>query len=139
MGVERTRAGGELLFTTVGTVPVGNSFTYEIRYEGGQLSVALNDGGFIILDQYELGNPNSYFKVGNYNQGDSYSEVRIQAISVSHGSKPATSAHAISTITAGGIGPRETIYALDETVKPYPSPSGACAASPTKYSPILRR
>ncbi|KAL4877590.1 alginate lyase-domain-containing protein [Aspergillus karnatakaensis] len=133
IGVERTRAGGELLFTNLATIPVGNTFTYEIRYESGQLSVGIN-GAFTNLNQYELNNPNSYFKVGNYNQGDSYSEVRIQSISVTHGSKPATSAHAISTISAGGIGPRETIYALDATIKPYPSPTGACAAAPTKYS-----
>ncbi|KAL2786676.1 alginate lyase-domain-containing protein [Aspergillus keveii] len=136
MGVERTRAGGELLFTNIANIPVGTTFTYEIRYESGQLSVAVNDGGFVQLSQYELANPNSYFKVGNYNQGNSYSEVRIQSISVSHGSKSSStgSAHPVSTISAGGIGPREVIYALDSTVKPYASPTGACAAAPTKYS-----
>ncbi|RAH41237.1 uncharacterized protein BO95DRAFT_507070, partial [Aspergillus brunneoviolaceus CBS 621.78] len=123
MGVERTRAGGELLYTTIATIPVGTSFTYEIRYESGQLSVAVNDGGFVQLSQYELANPNSYFKVGNYNQGDSYSEVRIQSITVTHGSAASNtgSAHPVSTISVAGIGPREVLYALDATVKPYPS------------------
>ncbi|KAJ0417534.1 alginate lyase-domain-containing protein [Aspergillus carlsbadensis] len=134
MGVEHTRAGGDSDFTPLATIPLGQRFTYEIRYEGGQLSASVNDGAFVQLDQFELANPESYFKVGNYNQGDSASEVHLHSISVSHGSKAATSAHAVSTISQGGIGPFETLYVLDHTVTPYPSPTGACGPSPTKYS-----
>jgi hypothetical protein len=134
MGVEYTRAGGNSVFTDLGNIPVGQRFSYEIRFEGGQLSVSINNGGFRNLDQNELDNPNSYFKAGNYNQGSSYSEVVFHSIVVSHGTKPATSAHAVSTISFGEYGPFETLYVLDHTVTPYPSPTGACGPSPTKYS-----
>jgi hypothetical protein len=134
MGVEFTRAGGNSVFTDLGNIPVGQRFSYEIRYESGQLSVSINNGAFRDLDQNELGNPDSYFKAGNYNQGSSSSEVVFHSIVVSHGTKPATSAHAVSTISFGEYGPFETLYVLDHTVTPYPSPTGACGPSPTKYS-----
>ncbi|MCJ1441870.1 MAG: hypothetical protein MMC23_002362 [Stictis urceolatum] len=85
MGVEQTRDGGNSKYTTVGNVPVGTEFSYEIHYEGGELSVVIN-GDETQLDQYELDNPESYFKAGNYNQGDSASEVHFTAISVEHSS-----------------------------------------------------
>lgn len=75
VGVERTRAGGDQVATTVGNVPPGTRFSYEIRYEGGELSVRVDDGGFWVLDTYELDGPDSYFKVGNYLQGEGASDV----------------------------------------------------------------
>ena len=67
---------GNSVFTNLATIPVGNTFTYAIRYENGQLSVAVNDGAFhrrwIIHS--------SYFKVINYNQADFLSEVHIQTL-----------------------------------------------------------
>lgn len=68
MGVEQTRSGGDEILTYIGNVPVGTTFSYEITYESGQLSVSLNDGPQQVLSQYSLDNPLSYFKAGNYNQ-----------------------------------------------------------------------
>lgn len=85
MGVEQTRAGGNQKLTTVGNVPLNTTFSYEIRYEGGKLSVQINDEGFKTLSTYELDNPSSYFKVGNYLQGSKPSEVHFHNISITHG------------------------------------------------------
>lgn len=84
MGVEQTRSGGNEMNTQIGTVSVGTAFSYEIRYEGNVLSVALNGGSFKTLSTYSLDAPASYFKVGNYNQGDDASDVHFYAISVEH-------------------------------------------------------
>jgi hypothetical protein len=84
MGVEQTRAGGNSIFTTIGNIPVGNTFSYEIRYESNVLSISLNGGTQKQLDTYELDSPLSYFKVGNYNQGNSPSDVHFFSIDVEH-------------------------------------------------------
>ncbi|CAD6447024.1 bd7401bc-b46b-4606-a696-82649ee6940c [Sclerotinia trifoliorum] len=84
MGVEQTRAGGNEIVTQVGSVAVGSKFSYEIAYEGGKLSVAINGGTAKVLDTYQLSSPKSYFKAGNYNQGDSKSEVHFFAIDAQH-------------------------------------------------------
>ncbi|OAQ61604.1 alginate lyase 2 [Pochonia chlamydosporia 170] len=70
--------------TPVGNVPVGERFTYEIRYENDVLSVSINGGGFKTLDTYDLNSPDSYFKAGNYNQGEGPTEVHFYSIKVSH-------------------------------------------------------
>ncbi len=84
MGVELTRAGGKQHFTDLGTVPLGDHFSYEIRYESGQLSVAINGGDLIVLGTFDLWAPPSYFKAGNYNQGSSPSEVHFYEVFVRH-------------------------------------------------------
>lgn len=84
MGVAQTRAGGDQKRTTVGHVAPGTRFSYEIRYEGGELSVQIDGGEFQKLSTYELDGPDSYFKVGNYLQGSSASEVRFYSIEISH-------------------------------------------------------
>ncbi|QSZ33668.1 hypothetical protein DSL72_005236 [Monilinia vaccinii-corymbosi] len=84
MGVEQTREGGDEIVTQVGTVAVGSKFLYVIAYEGGRLSVSINGGTARVLDTYQLNNPKSYFKAGNYNQGNSKSEVHFFAIDVQH-------------------------------------------------------
>ncbi|KAF4226276.1 hypothetical protein CNMCM8980_005212 [Aspergillus fumigatiaffinis] len=83
MGVNRCRTCGQDTFT-VGHVPVGQRFTYEIRYEKGILSVSLNGQAFQKLDNFDLDSPDSYFKAGNYNQGNGPTEVHFFAIRVSH-------------------------------------------------------
>jgi hypothetical protein len=85
MGVEQTRSGGNEVVTKVGSVPVGKNFTYEIRYEEDTLSVSINGGAPQTLDTYQLDSPKSYFKAGNYNQGNSASDVHFFAITVDHG------------------------------------------------------
>lgn len=75
MGVEQTADGGNQKTTTVGNVPLATPFSYEIRYESSELSVQVNDEGFQTLSTYELDGPDSYFKVGNYLQGDSASDM----------------------------------------------------------------
>ncbi|KAK0122337.1 hypothetical protein ONS95_010578 [Cadophora gregata] len=139
IGVQRTRAGGELAFIDLADVPVGNTWTYEIRFERGQLSVAINNGPFRNLDQRELNNPPGYFKFGNYNQGNSYSEVQIHSFSVSHADTAPTSATGgpLATMIRGGIGPHQTIYVLDQIIvppPPFPSPVGPCGGVPTVAS-----
>lgn len=84
MGVEQTRSGGDEVITYVGNVAVGTQFSYEIAYENGQLSVAINGGDAQSLSTYSLDSPNSYFKAGNYNQGSSASDVHFFAINISH-------------------------------------------------------
>ena len=69
---------------TVGQVPVGERFTYEIRYENSNLSVKIDDGEFQNLDTFDLDSPDSYFKAGNYNQGDGATEVHFYNLTVSH-------------------------------------------------------
>jgi len=83
MGVEQTRSGGNEKFTTVGNVPLNTQFTYEIDYSNNVLSVSIN-GKKTTLDTFSLDAPPSYFKTGNYNQGDSPSDVHFFAISVEH-------------------------------------------------------
>lgn len=84
MGVEQTREGGNEISTTVGNVPVGQKFSYTITYEKGQLGVSINGGPKKELSTYKLNSPPSYFKAGNYNQGDTASEIHFFSISVQH-------------------------------------------------------
>jgi hypothetical protein len=84
MGVEETRAGGSSVFTTVGNVAVGTRFSYEIRYEKNVLSVGINGGSQKTLSTNSLDAPASYFKAGNYNQGNIPSTVHFYSVSVQH-------------------------------------------------------
>jgi hypothetical protein len=84
MGVEQTRSGGNEVYTTVGKVPVGTTFTYEIQYEQNVLSVSINGGTAMTLSTFSLDAPPSYFKAGNYNQGSNASAVHFFAITVTH-------------------------------------------------------
>jgi hypothetical protein len=84
MGVEKTRDGGSSVYTVIDTISVGSVFSYEIRYEWNALSVGINGGNQKPLETYELDAPDSYFKVGNYNQGDSPSDIHVFAIGVWH-------------------------------------------------------
>lgn len=84
MGVEQTRSGGNEKVVTVGSIPVGTLFSYEIAYENNVLSVSINGGPEQVLSTYSLDAPLSYFKVGNYNQGTDPSDVHFFAINVEH-------------------------------------------------------
>ncbi|KAF2478034.1 alginate lyase 2 [Lindgomyces ingoldianus] len=84
MGVEQIPDESSLKYTAIGNVPKNQTFTYEIRYEGGKLSVGINGEVFKTLGTGGLESPKSYFKVGNYNQGDSASSVRFLSIDVAH-------------------------------------------------------
>ena len=83
IGVEQTRAGGDEVFTSLGNVPVGTQFSYELEYSTNLLKVAIN-GVFQTLNTYSLDAPLSYFKAGNYNQGDSPSDVHFFALTIQH-------------------------------------------------------
>ena len=52
---------------SLGTVPVGTRFTYEVRFEGGQLLARINNNAFTTLRTY-FNTPKAFFKAGNYNQ-----------------------------------------------------------------------
>ncbi|KAG0652806.1 hypothetical protein D0Z07_0646 [Hyphodiscus hymeniophilus] len=84
MGVEQTRSGGNEKVIQVGSIPVNTTFSYSIAYENNVLSVSINGGTAQILSTYRLNAPLSYFKVGNYNQGDDPSEVHFFSINVEH-------------------------------------------------------
>jgi len=77
MGVEFNSTGGNESFTTIGTIPVGQQFTYEINYSSNILTVSLNGGTPKTLSTFDLDAPLSYFKVGNYNQGSDPSDVHF--------------------------------------------------------------
>lgn len=83
IGVEQTRSGGNQVLTSLGNVPVGTKFSYEIDYSSNVLKVAIN-GNFKTLSTFQLDAPNSYFKAGNYNQGSSPSDVHFFSITVQH-------------------------------------------------------
>lgn len=83
MGVARTIEGGNQVLTEVGKVAIGTKFSYTIAYEKGKLSVAVN-GKSKVLSTYKLNSPPSYFKAGNYNQGNGASEVHFYDVQVKH-------------------------------------------------------
>ncbi|KAJ9300240.1 CAZyme family PL7 [Paecilomyces variotii] len=83
IGVEQTRSGGNEVVTYVDNVPVDTTFSYEIQYESNVLSVSINGGAAKTFSTYSLDAPESYFKLGNYNQGDSPSDVHF-TISTQH-------------------------------------------------------
>ncbi|KAF2445818.1 polysaccharide lyase family 7 protein [Karstenula rhodostoma CBS 690.94] len=85
MGVEQVPDESSLKFTKVGKVAIGEKFEYEIRYEKGKLSVGIDGGEMKVLGTGGLKSPKSYFKAGNYNQGQSASEVHFYSIDVQHG------------------------------------------------------
>ncbi|KAF9733358.1 hypothetical protein PMIN04_003176 [Paraphaeosphaeria minitans] len=87
MGVEQIPDESSLKYTKVGKVTIGRKFEYEIRYEGGKLSVGIDGGEMKVLGTGGLKSPKSYFKAGNYNQGNSASEVHFYSIGVQHGGK----------------------------------------------------
>lgn len=85
MGVEQTTSGGHTIFNPVGNVPEGTKFTYELGYSNDVLSFSLNGAALQTFDTSQLGYPNSYFKVGNYNQGKTVSsKVDVYSISIVH-------------------------------------------------------
>ncbi|KAF4947656.1 hypothetical protein FSARC_13917 [Fusarium sarcochroum] len=83
-GVQKCRTCSQDRGGVLAKVPKGQRFKYEIRYENSKLSVSINGGDFQELDTFDLNEPDSYFKAGNYNQGDSPSNVHFFAISVTH-------------------------------------------------------
>lgn len=85
LGVSQIFDKSSLKFSKIADVPVGTQFTYELRYEKSTLSISINGGGFKTFGTGEYNSPPSYFKVGNYNQGDSASEVLFYSINVNHG------------------------------------------------------
>ncbi len=97
MAVEQTTAGGNAISTYIGTVALNQIFTYDLSYENNVLSVSLNQSPPITLSTYSLNAPKSYFKVGNYNQGDTASDIHMFAISVNHSSVPLPRRHPSTT------------------------------------------
>lgn len=85
IGVSQIPDVSSLKMTEVGQVEVGKRFEYNLRYEGGNLSVQLDDEKKKVMSMGHLNSPTSYFKVGNYNQGNESSEVVFYDILVQHG------------------------------------------------------
>jgi hypothetical protein len=83
IGVEQTPAGGNEFITALGNVPVGTRFTYVLSYQSNILTVSIN-GKSTTLSTFSLNAPKSYFKAGNYDQGNIASEVHFFSIDVAH-------------------------------------------------------
>lgn len=83
IGVEQSLEGGNEVVTKIGNVPVGQKFDYELEYSGNLLKVAIN-GVFHPSITVPFDPIKSYYKVGNYNQGNSASDVHFYAITVEH-------------------------------------------------------
>ncbi|KAF2687717.1 polysaccharide lyase family 7 protein [Lentithecium fluviatile CBS 122367] len=84
IGVSQIPDKSSLKMTEIGSVTIGEKFEYELRYEGGKLSVGINGGEMRTMSTGQLESPPSYFKAGNYNQGDSPSEVEFFSIDIQH-------------------------------------------------------
>jgi hypothetical protein len=136
MGVEQTRAGGNQVKFQVGYVAVGQTFTYEIRYESNVLSVSINGGQTQILPTYSLNAPRSYFKAGNYNQGQTASNVHFFDIQVSHGTGGGGAPPPIWPPTGTdqsphvGLGPFNILYKVDHTLSAGSPAPTSCGNSP---------
>jgi hypothetical protein len=85
IGVSQVPNVSSLKMSEVGSIAVGTRFVYEMKYQSGRLSIKIGGGREQVLDTGKVRSPKSYFKVGNYNQGDSASEVRFYRIDVRHG------------------------------------------------------
>ncbi|PHH86764.1 hypothetical protein CDD83_9794 [Cordyceps sp. RAO-2017] len=81
----KPKPGAKQRMTSVGQVPPGTSFHYEMSYSRHVLSVSI-DGTQTLLDVSAWASPSCYFKSGNYNQARTKagSEVRIAAVNVTH-------------------------------------------------------
>ena len=55
---------GDDEYTDLEVIPVGQMFTYELRYEDNELSVSINDGKFTKVSTHNLHAPPCNFKVG---------------------------------------------------------------------------
>ncbi|KAH7081660.1 polysaccharide lyase family 7 protein [Paraphoma chrysanthemicola] len=84
IGVSQIPNVSSLKMTKVGHVAVGETFEYQLKYEKGTFSVKIANGQEQVMSTGDVDSPKSYFKVGNYNQGDSPSEVHIYKIDVQH-------------------------------------------------------
>jgi hypothetical protein len=85
IGVEQTTSGGHSIFSPIGNVAVGTKFTYILSYSDNNLTVTLNGGTAQSFPTSQLGDPDSYFKVGDYNQGvDDSSEVDVYSVAIVH-------------------------------------------------------
>lgn len=82
-GVVDSLKTGNTVYTKVGHVPLKTKFRYEIRYEKNVLSVGI-DGGDQQVFANTLGAPLSYFKAGNYNQGETPSAIQFYSVQVLH-------------------------------------------------------
>lgn len=83
-GVSQIPDVSSLKMHEVGNVAVGVEFEYELKYQGGKLSVKIGDDEQRFVSTGKIDSPMSYLKAGNYNQGDSPSEMRFYKIDVRH-------------------------------------------------------
>ncbi|KAK3376827.1 polysaccharide lyase family 7 protein [Lasiosphaeria ovina] len=84
VGMEQTRAGGNEKSFDIGSVALGQPFSYEIHYEKNVFSVVLNGAKPVVVTTFSLNAPKSYFKVGNYLQASKPSVVNFFSIDIQH-------------------------------------------------------
>lgn len=145
MGVEQTLTGSDEVLTFFGNVPVGQQFTYEIVYESNILSVSLNGGTPVVLSTFSLGGPLSYFKVGNYNQGSSPSEVHFFAIFVIHSTAAVTTstqatstAPLVTTIAKSGTAPLLLSPKASQLYRLFYRPLRGLQSALSRFVPVLQ-
>ncbi len=110
----------------MGDIPIGQVFSYEIRYESNVLSVNLNDGDFLELPTYSSRYPSKLFQGWKLSfQGTTASDIHFFSIDVTHSSTPATPTWppaGATTSPRSGIGPFNIMTAIDHTVSSAPLP-----------------
>ncbi|KAH7232028.1 hypothetical protein FSOLCH5_008711 [Fusarium solani] len=84
VGVQKCRTCNQARTGVLAKVPKGQRFHYEIRYEKNKLSVSINDSPYKELDTFDLNGPDSYFKAGNYNQGEGPTNTHFFSIILTH-------------------------------------------------------
>lgn len=68
--------------TEMAQVEVGGNFWYLVRYDGGKLTVQINDEKDKVMSTGKPDGPTSYFKVRNYNQDNNPSKVMFYDIDI---------------------------------------------------------
>lgn len=86
LGIGQVASGGSQKLFSVGKVPFGAIFTYELSYENNRLGFALNGSVRRVLPTY-FATPNAFFKAGNYNQDQTATtaSIHVFALDVVHG------------------------------------------------------
>jgi hypothetical protein len=91
LGIEQTPAGGNEVLHSVGTVPLGTQWGYEIGLSGNTISLTINGGSamtFAMSSSFD--NEGMYFKAGDYDQSTGSSttvgaKVQFYALAITHG------------------------------------------------------
>jgi len=68
---------------SLGTVPLGAPFSYDIWFEGAVLKAGLNSNMQTLMTHFAT--PGAAFKVGNYSQGTDDASIHLFGLTTDHG------------------------------------------------------